>query len=204
MSRAAKNVSKINWQIANNWQVLLREMKNQIAPTVAKIRQAQGKLDKSMRKTGPTADVLNWNLGKLQSRLRFWKATTYEALSLYDFGDPPAPAFLVEAFSLVRLATVPPLPSVADQAIFNPDITRETLAAMQQSFLYLQQAMANMRQGITTGQTRTTAQAAQETAQRSPASDAYNPPSEVIKIPWWLLLTGLLGYLVAKQRRRDA
>ncbi len=196
---AAKNVKAINWQLATNWQVMLREMNGQVAPLIASVRTSQGLLDKSIRKTGAEADALNYNLGKLKGRLRYWKSTVYEALSRFEYGAEGAPGYLTAAFGIVARVGDPELPPLIDYGVMNPDITRKTLAQLQEGFLYLRQAIANMREGISTGVTRTTAAAAAASAQRSPPSAAYNAPNWP-KIPWWLLITGFLAYAYNRGR----
>jgi hypothetical protein len=201
MVTTRKDVASINWSDANNWQTMLREMNRQITPIVAAIRSAQGRLDKSVRKTGPASDSLNFNLGRLKGRLRYWKSTVYEALSRYEYTTPTAPPFVTAAFGIVAQVQDPPLPPVIQSQVLNPDVTRGTLAALQEGFNFLRQAIANMRQGIDSGTTRTTAAAARAEAATSAPDDAFNRPTFGSVIPWgYIVLGGVALYWLRREK----
>jgi len=194
---ARPDLDAINWNIAENWRTLSKEMTNQIRPFERGYREAQGRLDKSARKFGADFDRASYNLGRLKYRLRYWKKTY--AGTLRRSNDS---AYKTESLRMVAAVTDPPIPSTG-QYLTNPDILRVTFAQLQDNFRRLREASANMRRGLTTGVSQQSAEDLEKEIRRSPAGQAQErvtlPQAFAEGIPWGTIAALSLGYYILRE-----
>jgi len=191
---ARPDLDAINWNTAENWRTLSKEMTNQIRPFERGYQQAQGRLDKSARKFGPDLDRASYNLGRLKARLKYWKQTFVGALQ-----RSKASAYKTESLKMVAAVTDPPIPSTGS-LLTNPDILRVTFAQLQDNFRRLRESAANMRRGLTTGVSQQSAEDLEKEIRRSPAGQAQErvtlPQAFAEGIPWGTIAALGLGYYI--------